>query len=131
MESRWKVRGEINLKQGLKAFFTMIFSCLEDKEKLFEEGPYLFNSKGLQLCYWSKRFSLEKEDFTVAPSWIRMYSLPQEFLEKETLKGIGNTLASFFNISKVTKQEYFTLYAHNCVYMDVSRALLEAIAIKF
>jgi len=49
---------------GSKGLFKKIFACTKDKDRVFEEGPYLFNSAGLHLRYWRERFSLEKEDFT-------------------------------------------------------------------
>jgi hypothetical protein len=77
VSSRWKVKGQVDLKLGSKGFFTTIFSNPSDRDKVFEEGPYFFNFVGLHLHYWTKRFSPEKEDFMVAPIWIILYSLSQ------------------------------------------------------
>jgi hypothetical protein len=90
---------------------------------VFEEGPYFFNSTGLHMRFWIERFSPEKENFTEAPVWIRMYSLPREFWEPEILEGIGNTLGSFVKISEVTKMTRYISYARICVYMNVANAL--------
>jgi hypothetical protein len=46
IKSRWKVKGDISLKLGSKGFFTTIFTCSEDRNRIFNEGPYFFNSKG-------------------------------------------------------------------------------------
>jgi hypothetical protein len=43
-----------------KVFFTVFFHNLEDKDKIFENEPYFFNSIGLYLRFWTKRFILEK-----------------------------------------------------------------------
>jgi hypothetical protein len=67
VSTRWKIKGQVDLKLGSKGFFTTIFSNPIDRDKNFEEGPYFFSSAGLHLRYWIERFSLEKEDFTVAP----------------------------------------------------------------
>jgi hypothetical protein len=61
IKSRWKVKGDISLKLGSKGFFTMIFTCSEDRNKVFDEGPYFFNSTGLHLRYWSECFSQRKK----------------------------------------------------------------------
>jgi len=95
VSSRWKVKGQVDLKLGSKGFFTTIFSNPSNRDKVFEEGPYFFNFSCLHLCYWTECFALEKDDFMVAPIWIRLYSMLQEFWEIETLKGIGNTMGSF------------------------------------
>jgi hypothetical protein len=81
--------------------------------------------------YWTKRFSPEKETFTEASIWIRMYSLPREFWEPETLEGIDNTLGSFVKISEVTKSTRYISYARICVYMNVAGALPESIVVSY
>jgi hypothetical protein len=75
----WKSRGHYDLHLGSKGFFTIIFHNLEDQNRVFEGGPYFFNSAGLFLRFWTEKFSPEKEDFAHAPVWIILYSLPQEF----------------------------------------------------
>jgi hypothetical protein len=102
-----------------------------DRNKVFDEGPYFFNSTGLHLRYWTERFTPEKEDFTTASVWVRLYSLPQEFWEMETLEGIGNTLGSFIKISEITKVAKYTSYAWICVYMNVAGALPDAVTIAY
>lgn len=67
VSSRWKTKGQVDLKLGSKGVFTAIFANLADINKVFHEGPYFFNSVGLHLRYWTDRFAPEKEDFTVAP----------------------------------------------------------------
>lgn len=38
----WKPKGEINLHPRSKGFFTMVFTNLEDKDRVFKGGPYFF-----------------------------------------------------------------------------------------
>ena len=51
----------------------------------------------------------KKENFKEAPIWISMYSLPQQFSEKETHEGIKISLGSFIKLSKVKNPENFSL----------------------
>jgi len=76
---KWHPKGHISLHLGPKGFFTAVFNCLEDRNRVFESGPYLFNSAGLFLREWIDRFNLDKEDLSWAPVWIRLYSLPWEY----------------------------------------------------
>jgi hypothetical protein len=131
IKARWKVKGRIDLELGSKGFFTTIFSDPSEREKVFEEGPYFFNSVGLHMRYWTERFTPEKENFTEASVWIRLYSLPREFWELETLEGIGNTLGAFVKISEITKASRYVSYARICVYMNVAGALPESIVISY
>jgi hypothetical protein len=47
----------------------------------------------------------------MAPVWIRLYSLPQEFWLEEILMGIGNTVGQYVKTSEATKQRKYTSYA--------------------
>jgi hypothetical protein len=53
IKARWKVKGKIDLELGSKGFFIAVFSDSADREKVFEEGPYFFNSAGLHMRYWT------------------------------------------------------------------------------
>jgi hypothetical protein len=75
----WNPKGDYELQLSSKGFFIVIFYNLEDKDHIFEGGPYFYNSVGLYLCFWTDRFCPEKENFSYASVWIRLYSLPQEF----------------------------------------------------
>jgi hypothetical protein len=77
--------------------FITIFHNLEDRDHIFEDGSYFFNSVGLYLRFWMEHFKFqqEKEDLSYAPVWIRLYSLPQELWLGEIMAWIGNTLSSY------------------------------------
>jgi hypothetical protein len=62
--------------------------------------------------------------------WIRLYSLPQEFWDKEMLNGIENTLGSFVKILEVKKVGQYASYTWICVYMNIARVLLDLITIS-
>ena len=49
IQIKWQPKGHINLKFGAKRFFTVIFTNLLDKERIFEGGPYFYNIAGLFL----------------------------------------------------------------------------------
>ena len=99
----------------------MIFTNLEEKNKVLENGLNFFNSIGLFLKDWEKCFSLEKEDFTTTSIWIQLYSLAHDFWEDETIEDIGNTLGFFDKITGATKQGRYTYYYIICVYMHISK----------
>jgi hypothetical protein len=114
-----------------KGFFTVIFFDLEDKDKIFEGGPYFYNSAGLYLCFWIDHFCSEKENFAYALVWIRLFSLPQEFWLEEILLDIGITLGKYVKSSEATIQRKYTSYARTCVYMNISKALPRTITLEY
>ena len=69
----------MEIKLGAKGFFTVIFSNLEDKERISEGGPYFMNNAGLFMRHWVDCYNLENENMLAAPVWIRLFGLPIEF----------------------------------------------------
>eukprot|EP00253_Pinus_taeda_P025024 PITA_25024 len=116
---------------GLKGFFTAIFNFLEDRNRVLDGRPYFFNAAGLFLKGWVERFNLDTVDLSWAPVWIRLYSLPAEYWDEESLKVIGNTQGEFVKITEETKTSRYTSYARICVYMDLNQALLDAVNISY
>ena len=67
IRQQWKPRGDVKLHLGAKGFFTIVFSNLEDKDRIFEGGPYFLASAGLYMRPWKPNFTPEKESFTQVP----------------------------------------------------------------
>ena len=101
--AKWKPKGDITLQLGAKCFFTVVFICIKDCNRVLDGGPYFLNSAGLYLREWVERFNLDNEDLNWAPVWIRMYSLPLEYWDEESLQDIGNGIGEFVKIAKETK----------------------------
>jgi len=127
----WKPKGHYDLQLGSKGFFTVIFHNLEDRNRIFDGGPYFYNSAGLFLRFWTEKFSPEKEDFAHAPVWLRLYSLPQEFWLEEVLAGIGNTIGIYVKSSEATKHRRYTSYARICVYLNIAKPLPGSITLEY
>ena len=67
---------------------------------------------------------------TVAPVWIRLFSLPREYSDLETLKDIGNTLGEFIKVAEQTKAQRYTYCSMIFVYLDLSKEFPEAISLN-
>ena len=55
----WKPKGELNIHLGSKGFFTVVFMNMEDRDRIFEGGPYFYVAAGLYMCPWMMNFVLE------------------------------------------------------------------------
>lgn len=75
----WKPKGEITLHIGSKGFFTVVFTNLEDKDKVFEGGPYFYAVARLYMRPLVTNCVPERETFTSVLVWIRLYSLPLDY----------------------------------------------------
>ena len=49
IKNTWKPKGELNIHLGSKGFLIMVFMNLEDKDKIFEGGPYFYAVAGLYM----------------------------------------------------------------------------------
>ena len=67
---------------------------------------------------------------TVVPLWIHLIALPCEYWEMQILKDIGNTIGEFVKVAEQTKQQWYIYFSRICVYMDISKDLLEAISLN-
>jgi len=86
IKQQWKPKGDVRLHLGAKGFFTIVFSNLEDKDRIFDGGPYFFTLEGLYIRPWKPNFVLERETFKQVPVWIRLFSLPIDYWGYATLK---------------------------------------------
>jgi hypothetical protein len=71
----WKPNREVELHLDSKGFFTAVFMNLEDRDRVFEGGPYFHASAGLYMQPWKENFSPEKETFKKVSVWLRFYFL--------------------------------------------------------
>lgn len=131
IQLRWKPKGHIDLKLGAKGFFTVIFANLEDKERIFEEGPYFMNNVGIFMRHWEDRYNPDAEKLLAAPIWVRLFGLPMEFWDPEVLEGIGNSIGAFVKVAESTKRGKYTSYTRICVYMNIAEPLSEYIEVEY
>lgn len=108
----------------------MVFTNLEDKDRIFEGRPYFFEAAGLHMRPWTMKFVSECEMFTSVPVWKRLYSLPLDYWMSVSLKAIGNKLGHFIKISEATLRGKYTSFARICVKMDLSGALLDEVILE-
>jgi hypothetical protein len=127
----WNPNGEVELHLGSKGFFTIVFVNLEDRDRVFEGGPYFHASTGLYMQPWMENFSPKKYTFKKVPVWMRFYSLPLDYWLPSTFEEIGNKMGKYIKTAEATLKGRYKSYARICIEMDVSGALPEAISLQF
>ena len=75
----WKPKGSIDLHLGSNGFLTVVFTNIEDKDRVFEGGPYFYATTGLYMQPWMMNFVPKCETFTSVPVSVRLYSLPLDY----------------------------------------------------
>lgn len=91
----WKPKGTIDLHIGSKGFFIVMLTNIEDNDRIFEGWPYFFWAVGLYMRPSVMNFVLEQETFTSVLVWVRIYSLPMDYWQNESLVAIGNKIGHF------------------------------------
>eukprot|EP00253_Pinus_taeda_P008870 PITA_08870 len=127
---QWKPKGSIDLHIGSKGFVTVVFTNIEDKGRVFEGVPYFYAATSLYMRPWMMNFVPECETFSLVPAWVRLYSLPLDYLQTESLATIGNKFSHFVKVFEATKRGKYTSFARICVEMDLSGALLDEIILE-
>ena len=79
---------------------------------------------------WVMNFVPKKENFTLVPVWVRLYSLHLDYWQNESLMPIGNKLGHFVKASESTRRGKYTSFARICVEIELSGALLEEIILE-
>eukprot|EP00253_Pinus_taeda_P006832 PITA_06832 len=114
----WKPKGSIDLHLRSNGFFTVVFTNIEDKDRIFEGGTYFYAAGDLYMQAWKMNFVPEQDTSTSVPVWVRLYSLPLDYWQTELLAAIGNKLGHFVKASEATRRAKYTSYARICVEMD-------------
>lgn len=60
IRQQWKPIGDVKLDLGAKGFFTVVFTNIEDKDRIFDGGPYFMASAGLYMRPWKPNIVPEK-----------------------------------------------------------------------
>jgi len=108
----------------------VVFVNIEDKDRVFEGGPYFYATTSLYMQSWIMNFFLEHETFTSVSVWVRLYSLPLDYWQTESLSIVGNKLGHFFKASEPTRRGKYTSFARICVEMDLSGALSDEVILE-
>ena len=70
-------------------YFLVIFSCMVDRNRAFEGGPYFLNQVGLFIKPWHMGFNSAEETPSRVPMWIHLPRLPLEFWRDDILHSIS------------------------------------------
>jgi len=108
-----------------------VFANIEDKDKAFEGGPYLYAAARLYMRPWMMNFIPEWEPFTLVQIWVILYSLPLDYWQIESLTAIGNKLGRYVKTSEAIRRGKYTSFSRIGVEMDLSRALSDEVILEF
>ena len=115
----------INLQIGATCFIMNIFMNLEDCSRIFDNFPYFIKIS----CLSMPCFNWDKEKILASPIWEILDAISTKYWKEGILVGIGNTIGNYVKSIEINKCKRCIVYALICMYMNVSKPLLESIVI--
>jgi hypothetical protein len=110
-----------------RGYFLFEFTSKDDKDLIFQNGPYFMGPQGLYLNKWTPDFDPEVDVPKAVLVWVRLPNLPVHYWNGDSLRHIGNALGKF--IDRVNTKDQFEC-ARICVEVDLEVGLLEAITLQ-
>jgi hypothetical protein len=108
-----------------KGFFVFSFELKEDRDLIFQNESYFYESRGVYLNSCSLDFNLENNIPTIVSVWVFLPHLPINFWNEASLPTIRNTLKKFIDLAEL-KESLFSC-AYICIEVDLEKGLLEDI----
>ncbi|XP_057828729.1 uncharacterized protein LOC131039916 [Cryptomeria japonica] len=108
-------------------YFMVTFNCMEDRNRVFEGGPYFYNQVGLFITPWHAGFNPLEELPNRVPIWVRLPCLPVECCREDVLRMIAALLGKPVGSSSQTLGRMLMTFACICVEIDLSKPLPDAV----
>lgn len=86
----WRLKAKVQVEKLGDNVFKFSFSEKDDKDSIFKQRPWSFNSSLLIMQEWPEQIALQEISFATASFWVQIHGLPPAFLHKETARQIGS-----------------------------------------
>jgi hypothetical protein len=126
----WNPEGDMEIILAANNYFLVIFSCMADRNRAFEGGPYFFNQVGLFIKPWHMGFNSADEIPSQVPVWVRLPRLPLEYWKEDILHSISLLLGKPVGAATQTQDRKVISYARICVEVDLTNPLPDSMEIR-
>ena len=130
MERNWNFVQLPNLYYHDDGYFLLRFKSHDDMEVVVMKGPYTIRSMPVVLKEWRTDFSLKQDMLRTIPIWIKLPKLPLYLWGERSLNKIGSAIGTPMVTDECTTHKLRVSYARMLVEVDITRKLVEEIAIK-
>ncbi|KAF2324541.1 hypothetical protein GH714_015142 [Hevea brasiliensis] len=72
----WAIKTEFQVRRGPEGVFILMFDDPEEKERIYEGGPWLIDNNLMVLKKWPPDKSITAIDFSTNAFWIQILGLP-------------------------------------------------------
>nr|GMC81198.1 uncharacterized protein LOC109184888 [Ipomoea batatas] len=126
-KDKWKVKCKMNPQPNGYVLFR--FQSESDRCTILSNGPYFLYGKRLFLDSLPEGFRLDKSDFCMVPTWIRLVDLPVECWHPAAYSKISSCIGNPICMDSMTQVGWKKDYARMLVEIDTSIPPLESVPI--
>ncbi|XP_057779875.1 uncharacterized protein LOC130998473 [Salvia miltiorrhiza] len=129
LQALWEVEKEWKLIPMGKSFYSIAFSCEEDKARVKSRPVWDLLAGTMRLREWVRNFNPYKEVSSLCQVWTRIYYLPLEYWTLDISTGIGRALGTPIKVDSVTALGEVGHYACILIEVDLAANLSEVLLI--
>nr|GME00182.1 hypothetical protein JCGZ_08271 [Ipomoea batatas] len=126
-KDKWKVKCKMNPQPNGYVLFR--FQSESDRCTILSNGPYFLYGKRVFLDSLPEGFRLDKSDFCMVPTWIRLVDLPVECWHPAAYSKISSCIGNPICMDSMTQVGWKKDYARMLVEIDTSIPPLESVPI--
>ncbi|XP_057849635.2 uncharacterized protein LOC131060417 [Cryptomeria japonica] len=127
IQHSWQVDEDMDIMLAGNNYFLVVFSCMSDRDRVFEGGPYFYNRVGLFVKPWHPRFNSADDLPSRVLVWIRLPRLPLEFWREDILHQIAALHGKLVVFAHQSLDKNVISYAHICVDIDLNKPLSDSL----
>ncbi|XP_048493463.1 uncharacterized protein LOC125494010 [Beta vulgaris subsp. vulgaris] len=130
IDQHWNHVGKPRIFLHDKGYFIIKFASIDDRNEILYARPHMINSRPMIIKAWSPDFDFQAEVSRVVPLWIRLYNLPLNFWEPESLSRIGSMIGVPLFADECTTHQQRITFARMLVEVDVTKDLTKSVSIE-
>ncbi|MBA0880481.1 hypothetical protein Goshw_025739 [Gossypium schwendimanii] len=121
--SLWFTKEEVNFVALNEDVIIVKFGCLEDRSKILNLMPWLFDNCLFAMMLFIKGKDIETFEFNLYLSLLLVYSIPLEFMDYQTALDIGNAIGELVAIDWKDRNGGWTEFLRSKIKINVSNSL--------
>ncbi|PPR92754.1 hypothetical protein GOBAR_AA27921 [Gossypium barbadense] len=125
----WYAKEEVDFVALKEGVVIVKFGCLEDRSRILNLGPWLFDRSLFSMLPFEKGKGFELYDFRMSPFWLRIYNMPLEFMDRQMAIDVGNALGELVAIDWKDRFGGWTEFMRIKVKIDILKPLRRVVRI--
>ncbi|KAL8511866.1 hypothetical protein ACS0TY_018340 [Phlomoides rotata] len=126
----WHMKGNLELIPHTRGYYTIRFSLLEDRDRIFKMRHWLLQPGAFHLQSWVQDFNPNMVCSSLARVWVRIMDLSMEYWQPSIHEAIASAFGTLIRIDDRTFHRRMGHYARILVEIDMKTGLIEKIMYK-